>query len=289
MGNDNHAKIKSRGWASDDDAENLLAGILDDTEDEAKAEQERIEAEIKAKEEAERLKREEEERRKKEQAAARLNAEMERLQSVEQKRAAKLEAMKIEELKKRGEWVDPEEERRKLEEQLRQEAEVAALKAKAEAEARAKHRVEEAQARGEPIPGMIAPEPKSKTGMIAGIAIVGALVIGGGAVGASMALSYKVDPASYSKTVFAPKEVEVALVEKGFTPIPKPTPTAVVEEDDGGGKTNRRRRARRGGSSSSKSKSDPISSKPKENKASQKAKDLEKALNLGGDIFGSSP
>ena len=49
---------KNQRWASDDDANDLLAGILDETEQDARAEEQRIQAEIQAREAEERRKKE---------------------------------------------------------------------------------------------------------------------------------------------------------------------------------------------------------------------------------------
>lgn len=280
---DNYAKVKSRKYASDDDAENLLAGILDETEDVAKAEQERIEAELRAKEDEERRKKEDEQRKKKEAAAARLSAELERLEKVEQRRTAKMEALKIEDLKDRGEWIDPEIERKKLEDKIKKEAELQAMKEAAEIEARRKAQPQ--QAAGMSM-GSSAPEQKSNIGVIIGAVLV-AVLLGGGGLAFAVVGGYEVDQATYSKAVFAPKDEQVAVVTKGFTPIPQPEP--VVEEEDDEPDTKRRRRTRpRRQAAASKSKpekkSDPISGKPKQNKANEKANALEDALNT--DVFG---
>ncbi len=280
---DNYAKIKSRKYASDDDAENLLAGILDDTEDVARAEQERIEAELRAKESLEQQRRAEEEKRRKEEAAARLNAEMERLEKVEKRRTAKLEALKIEELKERGEWVDPEEEKRKLEEQLRKEAELQAMKQKAEADARRKHS-SPAEVGEVSMPGQH--EDRSKAGLMIGGGIALAVLLSVGAAGFVVMGGYKVDSATYSKAVFAPKDVQVAMVEKGTTPIPKEEPVVVAEVEEDKPKRTRRSSNRRSNKKANKpqKKSAPITSKPDQNKANKKAKALEDALNT--DVFG---
>lgn len=278
---DNYAKVKSRKYASDDDAENLLAGILDETEDVARAEQERIEAELRAKEEEERRKKDLADRAKKEEAAAKLSAEMERLQQVQQRRTEKLEALKIEELKARGEWVDPEEERRKLEAKLQQEAELAAMKQAAEEKARRKAAAEVGGAEGVAAVGPApVPQKSANMGFVAGIVVALLIALGGGA---ALAFGgYELDQATYSKAVFAPKEQEVALVEKAFTPLPKPEP--VVEQVEEESKPARRGSRTRVAAAKPKEKAAPISSKPKENKSSKAASDLEKALNT--DVFG---
>lgn len=282
---DNYAKVKARTYASDDDAENLLAGILDETEDVAKAEQERIEAELRAKEEEQRRLKEEQDRKRKEAAAAKLSAELDRLEKVEQRRTAKLEALKIEDLKDRGEWVDPEEERRKLEEKIRKEAELTAMKEAAESEARLKHQSDK-------NPAVVAqgamPEASrsSNAGLMAALGIIVALLIGGGGVAFAMVTGYEIDGATYSKATFAPKDQQIAMVEKGSTPIPTEEP--VVEEAEEEEKTTTRRKRQRprrvASKSKPKKKAKPISGKPEQNKANKKADDLAKALET--DIFG---
>ena len=89
---DNYAKVKSNGkWASDDDAGSLLAGILDDTETAAQAEQARLEAAVKAKQEEEERMRLEEEDRKRREAEEKLRSEQSRQEQIKQRRTAKME------------------------------------------------------------------------------------------------------------------------------------------------------------------------------------------------------
>lgn len=281
-----YAKVKSRKFASDDDAENLLAGILDDTEDVARAEQERIEAELRAKADAERRRKEESERAKREENAARLSAEMDRLEKVQQRRTEKLQALKIEELKERGEWIDPEEERRKLEEKLQREAEIEAMKNAAEEKARAKAQAELGTT-GAPVAGVAAAQQqKSPVGMIvAGIAVALVAVVAIAAV--AMKGGYEVDQSIYSKAIFAPKSQTVAQVEKGFTPIPKPEP--VVEEAPAAVASRpatRRTTTTRSAPAKTAKKAAPITSKPKQSDANKRAAELEKALST--DLFGGA-
>ena len=279
---DNYAKVKSRKYASDDDAENLLAGILDETEDVARAEQERIEAELAAKEAEERRKKEDAARAKKEEAAAKLSAEMERLQKVEQRRTEKLEALKIEELKARGEWIDPEIERKKLEKQIQEEAERKAMEEAAERKAK-KKAAAAFKSEAMPVQAISAEEKKSNNALVLGIVVAVLAAVGAGA--AVVLGGYQPDGATYSKAVFAPKEQTVAVVEKAFTPLPKPEPVvAEVEEDTAPTSRRRGRRGSSGKASKPKEKSAPITSKPKQNKANAKSKELESMLNT--DVFG---
>lgn len=274
-------KTVSQKWASDDDAEGLLAGILDETEDVARAEKERLEAEMRAKEEEEKRRAEEEERKRREEAEARLTAERERLEKVEERRTQKMEALRVEELKERGEWVDPEEIARK-------EAEEAA-KREAEAQRQREERAKEQAAlmaaqQAHSAANSPAEQQSSNKGLIIGAVVALVLVVGAGVTIVALTTGYTADSATYTKTVFTPKEVEVAMVEAGFTPIPKAEPEAEKEE-----KTMRTRRTRRSRPSTSTRTRKPakskksISNKPKQNEASKR---LEEMLEGGDDVFG---
>ncbi len=271
---------KQQRWASDDDANDLLAGILDETEDDAKAEEERIQAQIQARDAEERRLRDAENERKRREAEARISAETERQGHVQERRTARMEALKIEDLKARGEWIDP------------------AILAKEQADAAAKFREEEdakirrdaiaaaavqsAAAVGGPIP---ANTNTSNTKLYASLGVVAALVLVGGGVLFAMSQGYEVDQTAYSKTVFKPKDVAVALVEKGFTPLPKAE--VVVEEEPAAKKSSRR--------SSRSSRSAKTSSKPAAKTAktdtvgkagAKAARDLESILGSSSDPFG---
>lgn len=224
---------KKQRWASDDDANDLLAGILDETESDAKAEEARIQAEIQAREEEERRKREAEEEKKRREAEARISAEMERQNNVQERRTARMEALKVEELKARGEWVDPAEiARLQAEEEARRRKEEDE-KIRREAIAAAAVREVQAQAQSSVPMAVAANTNESNKTMMYGIGGVVALVLVAGGVLLAMAGGYEPDQTQYTKTVFKPKDVAVALVEKGFTPIPKAEEAPVEEEDKG--------------------------------------------------------
>lgn len=272
---------KQQRWASDDDANDLLAGILDETEDDAKAEEERIQAQIQARDAEERRQRDAENERKRREAEARISAETERQGHVQERRTARMEALKIEDLKARGEWIDP------------------AILAKEQAEAAARFREEEdakirrdaiaaaavqsAAAVGGPIP---ANTNTSNTKLYASLGVVAALVLVGGGVLFAMSQGYEVDQTAYSKTVFKPKEVAVALVEKGFTPLPKAEVAAVEEEPA----AKSSRRSSRSSKSSSKASSKPAAKTAKTDSvgkaANAKADKLKDLLNSSSDPFG---
>ncbi len=198
-------------WASDDDAGDLLAGILDDTATEAEAEQERIAAEIKARQEEEQRKKEEEEAKKRAEAEARLSAEKERLQQVEKRRTQKLEALRIEDLKESGQWNPPEE--------------LSDEKDEKETPPAAAQRPPQAAAQPAPRPMAPAPEPipqKSNTGLVIGLAAL-ILAVVGAAVIAFVVLpdGYEVDNTTYAKTTYTPAQSEITVVELGFAPLPE--------------------------------------------------------------------
>lgn len=216
---------KRDSWASDDDANDLLAGILSDTEEEAAAEQQRIEAELKAREEEERRQKEEEEARRRAEAEARMTAEMDRQGDLEKRRTMRMEALRIEELKERGEWVDPEVKAAEEEAARREkEAEAARLAALA-AERQAPTPEQQAQAQAAGASSQKEPAA-SKTPLII-LGVVGALVVALAVVFVLLAQGgYEVDQRSYAKVVYQPKDPEVKLVTMSFSPLPK------VEEEE---------------------------------------------------------
>jgi hypothetical protein len=271
---------KQQRWASDDDANDLLAGILDETEDDAKAEEERIQAQIHARDAAERRQHDAENERKRSEAEARISAETERQGHVQERRTARMEALKIEDLKARGEWIDPAI-------LAREQAEAAARfreeeDAKIRRDAIAAAAVQSAAAFSAPIP---ANTNTSNTKLYASLGVVAALVLVGGGVLFAMSQGYEVDQTAYSKTVFKPKDVAVALVEKGFTPLPK---AEVVVEDEPAAKSSRR--SSRSSKSSSKATSKPAAKTAKTDSvgkaANAKADKLKDLLNSSSDPFG---
>ncbi len=279
---DNYAKVQNNKWASDDDASDLLAGILDETEDDAIAEQARLDAELQAKKEQERQALASAEESRKQEAANKLSAEMNRLEGVNQKRTEKLQAIEVEELKARGEWIDPEVERQKVEALRQQEAEAARIAAQQQAAVAAAAVV--------PTAGPIQPTAKSKLPLIV-LGLFAVLVIAGGVIGATMFGGYSADNTSYAKAVFVPKTPEANLVEKSFTATPrKKKAAAVVDNSSKRSKSKSRTKSSRTKTArvadkKTTSKKSNLRGKQKKNKAS---KALEKALK-NSDVYGSSP
>ncbi|QED27025.1 hypothetical protein FRD01_07175 [Microvenator marinus] len=272
--------MSKRKWASDDDAGDLLAGILDETEMDARAEEERIQREIQAREEEERRRKAQEEERKRQEAEARISAELERQSLNAERRTQKMQALKIEELKERGEWVDPEIEatkqreeearrQRELEEQAMAEARKAAAQARVASEAQPNQPTVAANNNSAPVK-LIA----------AGFA---ALLVAGVAIFAIASGGYEPDATPYSKVVYSPKTVQVAMVERGFTLIPKAEPEAEVEEEP---KRTSRRSTRSASTSRPKATSAPkAKTDAVGRKANKKASELEKLLESADDPF----
>jgi hypothetical protein len=201
-------------WASDDDANDLLAGILDETEDDARSEQERIESELaRKKRERERQEREELER-KREEARARITAEEERLEGLAERKTMRQEALKVEELKEKGEYVEEEPEA--------QEEDVAEDEQPESGSAR-----DEPQPTPEPEMDMPGPADHAPSNADSGnsiayvvLAAVTLLVVGAGITAYLLTQgSYEPSTATYAKAVYKPSSTTDRQVSVGFTPV----------------------------------------------------------------------
>lgn len=221
MSQNNQARVKQSGkFASDEDASNLLADILNDTAMDAEAEQRRIEQELRAKEADEKRAREAEERKREEEAQARLNAEQSRQNQVQQRRTEKLQALKIEELKEKGEWVDPaiEEAKRRAEEERQRQAQLQAAIQQQVAQQQAAQQLAQQQAAA-----LHAPTPEAKRGkgpVLALVAVLALVLVAGGVIAALTLGAYKPDTTSYPKLTLAPKENKDSLTTAQFAPLP---------------------------------------------------------------------
>lgn len=259
MSNQKYGKKASVKWASDDDAGDLLASILNDTETDAALEQQRIEAEILAREqEAQRLKDAEEQHRRAE-AEARISAEMDRLQQVEVRRTQKLEALKIEDLKESGLWQPPEEPAKPEQPNAQSHSALHAVQAP--------HAITPEHGNASLSPAVAqATQPvakKSNSTAIAILGIVAALVVISAVVaGMLMKGSYKVDNTTYAKAVYTPKDNQILLVEKGFVPLPKPEPVATAEESSAAASSKRPASRSRSDVGAAPSKAAPAQTKP---------------------------
>ncbi len=217
-------------WASDDAADDLLAGILDETATEAEAEEQRIQAEIEAKKQEEQLKKEEEKRRKRQEAEQRLSAEKERLQEVEKRRTQKMEALRREELIESGEWVPPEEEEEEQEPQQAQDQPPpeATQPPQQGVHPQGHHPHSQHQAPGAAAQYATGEQPvqeipqKSGKGVMIALTLVILGVIGAGAV-AFFVLpdGYEIDGTTYERASYSPSETTTTVVEIGFQALPE--------------------------------------------------------------------
>lgn len=232
----NNARVRqSKGkWASDEDAGDLLAGILDDTAADAEAEQRRIEAELRKREEEEQRKREEDEQRKLMEAEQRLQSEQQRQSQLQQRRTEKMEALRIEDLKARGEWVEPPKPEPKAEEPR---AAVAAAPVAAAPVAAAPV----------PLAQQHAPTPEAHSGggnaskILA--AVFALVIVAGGVAFGVIQGQYKADTQAYAKTIIAPVDAPDLTAVAAVTFLAEEKPEAAPEETKK--PTKRRYRPRR--------------------------------------------
>lgn len=179
----------------------LLAGILEETQSEADAERERLEADLRKKEEEARLASEAAERQRREEAERRLAEEEQRRRAAAARRAAEEERLRIEDLKARGEWKEPE---------------VAAPAEPAVAPRRNSMTAEVAQ---------IQAQAKKKQNRAVAFAIAATvLLIGGGGAAFyfTKMVEYVDSTTAYSKSSASTIAIDDAIARVGFNPIPDP-------------------------------------------------------------------
>ena len=277
---DNYAKVKSNGkWASDDDAGSLLAGILDDTETAAQAEQAQLEAAVRAKQEEEERMRLEEEERKRREAEEKLRSEQSRQEQIKQRRTEKMEALRVEELKERGEWVDPALDEAKQEEERARQAEVEEKARMQQQMAQMQQQMSQMKQKSDAQPvEPIAATKKSKGPMIALAAVVVAVIGAGAVLGVLMTQQYQPDTTNYPKVSLEAKEAKNVVTTAAFTPLPKEEEEKVEVAEAKPAKSTRRSRRK---SSSRKS----SSRKPSKSKSKSKKKKIDLSLD-DGDLFG---
>lgn len=230
----NYAKVKSNKWASDDDAGSLLAGILDETETAAQVEQSRLEAEMKAKQEEERLRKAEEERQRVHEAEQRLNAEHSRQNQLKQRRTERMEALRIEDLKEKGEWIDPAieqarlaaEEARRVEESQQHQMEVQMQQMQQQMQQMAQPAANTNQAAAQ---ATATQKASSKGPFIALAAVLFMVVAAGAVIGGLMSQQYEPDATNYPKFTMNPVDSEDVVTTAGVTPLPEPEPVVVAE------------------------------------------------------------
>jgi hypothetical protein len=247
-------KSKKGGWASDEGLGDLLAGILDDTNAAAIAEENEIRAELQAHKQEEEARKHAEEARKRSERDERIAEEQARRQNAERVRASLVRAIEgpsEEELeaKRRAE----EEGRKRVEMEARlQEAE----RARQEAERKAKETAREAKRREELRLAALAKEPapakKSGMGFLVAAVLFGlvALVVVGGGIGGFLYIqkSQKIEAKTFVKTTLKPSPVTSASTDGGFMAMNVATGEETSTEAAGAVAT----KARRGGGNTTK-------------------------------------
>ena len=273
-------------WNQGNEADDLLAGIFDDTAVAAQREEENVQERIQSiQRESEQQKLHEEERRKQE-AASRLSEESARQEQAVARRTARMKALEIETLKEQGKWVDPEEiarKEREAAERIRQEA------MRAEEERRRAAAQREAAAAATQS---AANEPNPIFRRVA-IGVIAAVITAFVAV--QLAPGYEADTSTYSKAFRSPEVVTVAVMEMETVLIPTEAPAAAaVDAETSKSTTTQRRRTttkRRRSASRSRSKASSTKKAPakkkKKKKKNKKADELENLIN-GANPFGSN-
>mgnify|MGYP006928162058 CR=1 FL=1 len=221
---------KKGGWASDDDAGDLLAGILDETSRSAEQEELKRSRELMSLKAAERSAKDAEAARRREEGERRLAEEQARREEADRRRRAllrEIEGPSPEEIEEERLAAEAEKNRLLMEERLREserarlEAEREAAKAAREAKAREEERLK-ALADG--------PQPTGKGAKAAGIGLAAVallfllfLVVVGGGIGAYFAFSPKEIPTqTYAKALLKPQTLTATSVEKGYVATAKP-------------------------------------------------------------------
>ena len=187
----------------------LLEGILQETQGEADAEMKRLSEDLKRKEDLARASAEAAERARREEGERRLAEEEARQMAAAGRRAQELERMRIEELKAKGLWKEPE-----------------------------LPKVEEAPP--------VAVAPVSRRPVLAALAVLG---IGGGAGGFVYmnSLEYVDATTNYGKADLAVVEVADAMASLTLQAIPEPIVIAAPTADEPAGRSNRPRTNRTSG------------------------------------------
>lgn len=250
----------SKRWASDDEAEDLLAGILDETAAEAADEEERVAARIQSKRAEEERRLEVEAAEKQKKAEARLAAERKRQDEIRERRTQRMRAL---------EPVEPQE--LAMPTEAPPAAEVPAREVVSEIDTEpAVETTALSAAPLQPAPHTRSWRPLAIFAVIAGVL---AAIVAVAAPG-----SYELDRQQYVKATYAPKEHQDALVEKGYL---------LVQEEMGATKETLAEKPVR--VRKPQTKTDKVE-KPKVGaEASDRANRLERLLDNATDPFGMAP
>lgn len=214
---DRHNRARTR-YASDDYAGDLLADILDSTEEDARREEAELHESISARVEAAKQEKLEEQERKITERRAKLRTELERQATLARRRTLRMEALNAPEVEEEAPVLeqtpvlDEAAIRRQIADEVRQE-----LRAVMQTPA--------------PIT-VLTPQRSSNTGLL--VAAAGVLMACGIGLTAFVASpGYSPDPTSYAKSVFAPTSHDAVALEMHAVPVPtdvavaSPTPKEV--------------------------------------------------------------
>jgi hypothetical protein len=202
----------------------LLEGILQETQGEAEAEMKRLSEDLKRKEDEARAVAESAERARRDEAERRLAEEEARQMAAAGRRAQELERMRIEELKAKGLWKEPEQP--KVEEAPVVATPVSTRPTMSTVDAVAIQKAQSRQSRNMML--------------VAALSVIGI----GGAAGAFLyvnSLEYVDATTNYGKADLAVVEVADAMASLTIQAIPEPIVIASPDADEPGSRTGRTR------------------------------------------------
>ena len=239
--------------------EDLIVAAINDAkqkgETAAQEEQAQLEAAVRAKQEEEERQRAFEEERKRREAEEKLRSEQSRQEQIKQRRTAQMEALRVEELKERGEWVDPAIEEAKRQEELARQAEESEKAQMQQQMAQMQQQMTQMKQQTEAQPVQPVEQPKkSKAPMIALAAVLVAVIGAGAVLGLLMTQQYQPDATNYPKVSLEAKEAKNVVTTAAFTPLPKEEEEKVEVAEAKPAAKKSRRGSRRKSSSKSKKK-----------------------------------
>jgi hypothetical protein len=245
------SRSKDKSWASDDDASDLLAGILDETSRSAEQEELERSRSLMA------LSRDKSDAagsdKKREEGERRMAAEQARREEADRKRRVLLREIE-------GPSPEEIEAERRAAEEARQQAEMEeklkeAERARMEAERRAAHAARESREAEQQRLEALAAGPSPSTAKTAGIGLMAValaffvvVVLIGGGVGAWFAFKPQETPVqTYRRAALVPTSVTSTSIEKGFVAlVPPDTADDLAGASNGKARANKRGNRRAG-------------------------------------------
>lgn len=260
----------NRRYASDDEADSLLADIMSETAEVANEEQAELERAIAAKRQAAEQAKAEEHARRLAERQRKLEAELERQRALADKRTQKMKALTAPAQPESAAALSPESDdryvdadsiRKEIEEELRREFRDIA---------------------NTPMPEPVAAPRKATTHLWVMAAAI--ILASGAGVVAFATQSYKPDANAYAKSVFAPADRSIVAMEVGYVPIPAAEAVPTPKEEIVAERPKPRPKPRPQTKPTSKPKPSPFST-PKQNDANKRLSELDKILGSGADPF----